>query len=1356
MSGPIPPVQEQQPSKQPLPHPIIVGIGASAGGLAALQTFFEHVPSDSGLAFVIVVHLSPDYESHLPNLLQGHANIPVQQVTDTTLVEPNRAYVIPPGSYLKNIDTHLRLADMEEKRYQRGPIDHFFCTLAETHDGDAVGVVLTGAGTDGTRGIKAIKEKGGVIIVQDPAEAQYESMPRSAIATGLVDTVLPVAEIPAQILRITRTHPTVIVAHDEEKDKIGLEQQQLLQKLFTLVRSHTRRDFSRHKRSTLMRRIQRRMQLHQVETLSAYLQMLCEQPDEVSALADEFLITVTTFFRDPEAYAVVENQVIPRLFEGKTQKDRLRVWCVGCATGEEAYSLAILFLEQAARYDTPPQLQIFASDLHERSLRIAREGFYGEYIENDVAHERLCRFFTRESGGYRIRDEVRECIVFAGHNLLADPPFSKVDLITCRNLLIYLQRDVQREVIELFHYALNLGGFLLLGQSETISEFALFHPEDKEHRLYRKRDTPTQEPRLPVFAWSGPRLVDVSAPIMLSTQLESYGVLHQRMVECYASPSILIGPDQKMVHVSEHAGRYLRVPGGDVTANVLNLVREELRIDLHAALHDVAKKHIAVRSKPIRMRIDGALKNVVFHVRPSEGDEEEQGFILIIFDELEEPSLYAAPAGEQGARTRELETELVEVKQRLQTVVEDYESTQEEMKAANEELLSTNEELRSTMEELETSREELQSINEELTTLNQENRHKVEELAQLSSDLQNLMVATDIATLFLDRELLILRYTPRVMELFNLRATDRGRPVSDLTHRLGYDDLNSDARHVLDRLTPVEREIRDDRGSWYLVRSLPYRLSEDRIGGVVITFIDITAQKRAAEEVVQAKDRAEKIINTIDEPFMILMSDLRVKMANHAFYTQFKARTEQIEGQLFYSICNGQWDLPVLRQLLEKVIAENYQFSDCEVSRYFEDLGDRIILLNARPLDEAQLILLGFRDVTELKKVERALREADKRKDTFLAMLAHELRNPLATISSALSVQQLTGEGQSPAFLMMRRQMMHLVRLVDELLDVSRIGQGKIALQRERVDLCRVVRSAADDYRPSMEASRRRFIIEVPTEPLEVDADPLRLAQVVTNLLDNATKYTYENGRIGLTVCREESMAIISVRDDGVGIPLDVLPRVFDLFMQVDDSPQRARSGLGIGLNLTHSLVELHGGRIEARSGGVGQGSEFVVRLPLASDTSPKKAGSDSDIKGETLPPSAPIQARVVIVDDDHDAADSLAMMLQIDGHDVRVVYDGPSALQAIATYHPDVALIDLGMPMMDGYEVARRLREQPVYSDVKLVAVTGWGQEEACRRSANAGFDQHLVKPVSLETLHACFPARTSNRSVLTPISRT
>jgi two-component system, chemotaxis family, CheB/CheR fusion protein len=834
------------------PHLTIVGIGASAGGLAALKTFFERVPEDSGLAYVIVVHLSPKHESHLAELLQPHVHIPVRQVTETLSLEPNQVYVIPPNANLDTIDTHLRLTQLEERRLERAPIDHFFRTLAKTHDGEAIGVILTGSGSDGTLGLREIKERGGLAIVQDPAEAEYDGMPQSAIATGLVDLVLPLAQIPGAILDFVRTQPDVGLPADEEE--IEAETSRLLQKVFAQLRARTSRDFSRYKRATIMRRIQRRMQIRHVEKFGAYLDLLRTDADEVRRLADDLLITVTNFFRDPQVFEILETDVVPKLFDGRSPEESIRVWSVGCATGEEAYSLAILLLEEAARRDVFPPIQVFASDLHEGSLEKAREGFYPGDIEADVSGGRLRKYFHKESGGYRVRKEVRELVVFAPHNVMGDPPFSRVDLLSCRNLMIYLQRNVQNQVIELFHYALRADGFLILGTSEVLENSDLFQLEDKKSCVYRKRNTASPEVRLPVFPALRTQLSEGRAQNRQTGEPIPYGLLHQQLVEQYAPPSLVVGPDDKVVHVSEHGGRYCVLPGGELTSNSIKLVRPELRVELRAALHFVREKSEPFVTRPIRVRFNGESGAVVLHVHPA-STPHHQGYALVIFDERPDETAATKPPGLPGApseaipdrQAEMLEAELDQSRKRVQSIVEEYETGQEDLKAANEELQSANEELRSTLEELETSKEELQSINEELQTVNQENRHKVAELAALSSDLQNLMAATDIATLFLDRDLRIVRFTPQVSELFNVRATDRGRPLSDLTHRLGYDDLETDSKRVLNRLAPIVREVQDEGGRWYLTRILPYRSTSDHIEGIVITFVDITERKHSEE-----------------------------------------------------------------------------------------------------------------------------------------------------------------------------------------------------------------------------------------------------------------------------------------------------------------------------------------------------------------------------------------------------------------------------------------------------------------------------------------------------------------------------
>lgn len=845
------------PQSSSKPEPSVVGIGASAGGLAALKTFLEHVPDDSGLAFVVVVHLSPDHESHLAELLQPHAHIPVEQVIRPTLLEPNRAYIIPPNANLDAIDTHLRVTKMEKRRQDRAPIDHFFRTLAGTHDGHAIAVVLTGTGSDGTLGVTDIKANGGVVIVQEPAEAEFDGMPQSAIATGLVDFILPVAEIPASILRFVRVRPRLAFPADGEE--VSQDERILLQKVFASLRFRTDRDFSRYKRSTVLRRISRRMQLSGVEDFAAYLERLRQRPDEVRALADDLLITVTHFFRDPEVFERLEKVEMGRLFAKKGPADSVRVWSVGCATGEEPYSLAMLLMEEASRHEAPPQIQVFASDLHHRSLEKAREGFYPGDIAVDVSPERLKRFFQEETGGYKVRKEIRDLVVFSPHNLLADPPFSHMDLISCRNLLIYLDREVQQGAIELFHYALNPDGVLVLGSAETVDALDLFRIEDKKLRFFRKRNVPPREPRLPVFpmthtrfSGNGGQQAARPGPPM------SIGTLHQRMVEKYAPPSMLVGPDNTILHLSEHAGRYLMPPGGEPTQSAVKMVREEIRIELQAALQKLREKAGIFDSRPIPVRFNGHPSPVVLHVRSSM-EPSEEGFALVIFEEREPVKPLEESVDKPDAQqVHLLKQELNTARQRLQATIEQNESSQEEMRSANEEMQSNNEELRSTMEELETSKEELQSINEELQTVNQQNRHKVAELDQLSSDLQNVLIATDIATLFLDRNLRILRVTPRLGDLFNVRVIDRGRPISDFTHRLGYPDLRNDADAVLRNLVPVERELQDDTGKLYLTRLHPYRDNDDRIGGVVVTFVDITDRKEAERLrlEIQAKDQA--------------------------------------------------------------------------------------------------------------------------------------------------------------------------------------------------------------------------------------------------------------------------------------------------------------------------------------------------------------------------------------------------------------------------------------------------------------------------------------------------------------------
>ena len=841
-----------------------MGIGASAGGLKALQSFFDALPADTGMAYVVITHLHPAYESHLPEILQSHTRMPVTQVIRQVDVERDHVYVIPPNRRMVMADSKLDVAEFNEPRGHRTPIDLFFRSLASSHP-DAAAIVLSGSGTDGAVGIKAVKESGGLLMVQHPEEAEYDSMPRAAIATGLADVVLPAAQLAEKLVHYTRNQPQL--PHNE--NELSTEEMETVQRILAQVHARTGHDFSQYKSSTILRRIERRMQLNGFTTLEAYLGYLRLNIPEATAMFNDILIGVTNFFRDVDAWQTLSEKVIPKLFEAKDIGNTIRAWTIGCATGEEAYTLAILFFEQAAKMDIRPKIQIFASDLDENSILLAREGLYPSAIEADVSPERLERFFTREDDHYRVTRELRDAVLFTNHNVLRDPPFSRQDVISCRNLLIYLQRPLQDNVFNIFHYALRPGGYLFLGNSESAEGLhEMFKVIDKSYRIYQAKPWTTQRPHVPSIPLtirrterSGHHASEL--PYNIAQYTDEPAALdekHRKAIETYGPPSILIDENYAILHISETAGRYLFQPKGPITSDVIKLVRPELQLELRTALFQAFEKKKAAFSKPVSVQFNGHPQQVILSVRPRmESLEQGRGSVkqaLVIFleDEFDEQAehVIAAEATEVDERhsntlVARLEGEIVRLREQLQITIEEYESSNEEMKAANEELQSINEEYRSATEELETSKEELQSINEELQTVNNEMKGKLDEISRGKDELQNLLGAMEIPTLFLDKELTIQRYTPSMQELFNIRPVDHNRPITHLTHRLLYKEFTEDAEQVIRSLMPVEREVQAEHGQWYMVRQRPYRTAENRIEGLVITFVDITKLKAAEQ-----------------------------------------------------------------------------------------------------------------------------------------------------------------------------------------------------------------------------------------------------------------------------------------------------------------------------------------------------------------------------------------------------------------------------------------------------------------------------------------------------------------------------
>ena len=890
---------DDTPQNEHTDKPIIVGLGASAGGIHALQAFFESVPNDTGAAFVVIVHLDPQFRSELPAILAARTSMPVLQVATTEQLQPDHVYVIPPDRQLRLTDHEISTVEFDEPRGRRAPIDLFFRSLAEQH-GDGFAIILSGAGADGAIGVKDVKEAGGIILVQDPSEAEYPSMPRSAIATGIADLVLPVREVATRLARIIRSKRATVGLDDEQE-----VDEELLRRLLAHVRVRTGHDFSKYKRSTLLRRIMRRMQVTRTEELREYYEFLRDNAEEAQALLGDLLISVTTFFRDHDAFDALRTRVIPHLFDTKAVNDTIRIWVPGCATGEEAYSVAMLVLEEAGRHDIRPAIQVFGSDLDMRALAIAREGLYPAAIEADVSEERLRRFFVREGDHYRVRRELRDIVLFANHSVLKDPPFSRIDLISCRNLLIYLDRDLQHQVCSTFHYALNPGGYLIVGSSETADNPpGLFMPLDRKARIYQSSanagDKPRLLPRLLGGLGAHEHYSVADRPLTPSAALNE-AAMHRQAIEKVAPPSILVDTGHRVVHLSEHAGRFLQPSGGPMSGDLVDLARPELRFELRAALHRAFEIGQATLSLPILVRFNGAPHRVHFQVNPSHEDSESRPrHALVLFIEgeaIEQDAITPDQRSATDETVRRLSEELQLTQVRLRTTREESEAANEELRAANEELQSINEEYRSTSEELETSKEELQSINEELQTVNSELKLKLEAVSRAHSDLQNLMAATDFGTLFLDANLRIKRFTKPVTDLFRITPSDEGRPVTDFAHQLVYDDLVKDAESVLAQLSPIRREVssRDDR--WYDVRLRPYRTVDDKIDGVVITFVDVSDRKAWEErQQLLLGELSHRVKNTLAVVQAIAHQTQRHSTSTEDFVARFDGRLRALSS----------------------------------------------------------------------------------------------------------------------------------------------------------------------------------------------------------------------------------------------------------------------------------------------------------------------------------------------------------------------------------------------------------------------------------------------------------------------------
>ncbi|MBD2453846.1 PAS domain-containing protein [Nostoc sp. FACHB-87] len=1364
---------EQQQTYQNELFPI-VGIGASAGGLEAFTQLLSHLPKNTGMGFVFIQHLSPDKKSILAEILSQTTEMPVTQVENGMEVEPNHVYVIPPNAMMTISEGKLNLSPRQKIRGQVMSVDTFFFSLAQERGSKAIGVVLSGGDSDGARGLEAIKEAGGITFAQSETSAQVSSMPNTAVASGQVDFVLTPQAI-AQELAHLSLHPYIRPSNPAQSIEVRATEENALSQIFSLLKATTGVDFNFYKQTTLKRRILRRMILYKLERLEDYTNYLQEHPAEVKALYYDVLITVTSFFRDPEAFEALKTKIFPQITKGQNLNTPIRIWVVGCSTGEEAYSIAICLLEYLQNQGIDKPIQLFATDINEIAIEKARIGIYQHNQLIDVSPERLQRFFTPVEGGYQISKPVREVCVFARQNLISDPPFSHLDLITCRNVLIYLSATIQKKLLPLFHYGLQQTGFLMLGTSETVGEFSnLFTLIDRKYKIYSRKMAVT---RLGINLISSNYPSEtLNQPLPVSERIwndvEIQKVADRIVLERYAPVGVIIDSDLEILQFRGQTSPYLQLPLGRPSFNLLRIAKEELKLELRTAIHQAKKRGGTVQKEGIQVRDNDQIKLIKIEVAPFNVPATTERYFLVMFSETLTNTTSLLDSSSDNRKSKQthkqeeinqLQQELATTKEYLQSIIEEQQATNQDLRAANEEILSSNEELQSTNEELETAKEEIQATNEELNTINDELQRRNLESTQVSNDLQNLLSSINIPILMLGGDLRIRRFTPVAETIFNLIPPDVGRPFSDINHNLNIPDLEQQIIEVINTLNFKTQEVQDQEGHWYDLRIRPYRTIDNKIDGAVVVLVDIDALKRSARQVTAARDYAEAIVATVRESLVVLDTDLRVITANQFFYEKFNVLPAETEQRLIYEIGDGQWNIPQLRSLLENILPQQSQFQDLEVEHDFHPIGKKVMRLNARKLShihDIPMILLVIEDITQQTQLEaertqllaqeqsarEAAETANRAKDEFLSILSHELRNPLNAMlgwATLLRTQQLNETTVNQGLAAIEHSAQTQAHLISDLLDISRISSGRLQMNAQEIELVPIIEAAIAVVRLAADTKNIQINPNFASTSRPMIGDPVRLQQVLWNLLSNAIKFTPANGRIDITLEYTNLQAQIQVSDTGQGISAEFLPYIFERFRQADGSKTRSNPGLGLGLSIVRHLVELHGGTIEVHSPGEGQGATFIVKLPLQANQPeipvpiPPLPSVTRNNLPEIPPDDLPALAgvRVLIVDDEPDIRQLFQIILEEYGIEVTAVASASAALSTLVA-NPggyDVLLSDIGLPEQDGYMLIRQIRElsPELGGQIPAVALTAYATDADYTEALAAGYQMHLAKPV-------------------------
>lgn len=1370
----------------------IVGVGASAGGLEAFSQLLGPIPPDLGMAFVLIQHLDPTHPSRLVEALARKTEMPVHEIQDRMVIAPGHVYVMAP-----NVEVFLKDGAfvVHPRPHRPGklslPIDAFFCALAAERHSQAIGVVLSGTASDGTEGLRAIKAEGGVTIVQDPLTAKFSGMPESALASGAVDLSLPIPKLAKELIRLAR-HPYMTPSGPWSKSRAQSTNEEDLQAIVGELREAVGVDFSEYKQTTLERRIARRMAVRKADSLHDYALLIHEKPDEAQALFDDLLIHVTSFFRDPEVFDALKKLVFPEIVKHKSPEDPIRAWVAGCSTGEEVYSLAIALREFLDDTHLKRPIQIFGTDLSEMAVQKVRTGVYPESAVTNISPERLQRFFTKVEGGYRVGKAIRDICVFVRHDLGRDPPFAKLDLISCRNVLIYFNPALQQRSLEMFHYCLNTPGFLVLGQAEGIpGRQELFSAIDETNKVFARTAVPrrlrpvgTKQTKSGVAAWIAGRSGE-SAPSTadLSRQVDTL------LLGLYAPAGVIVNERMEVLEFRGRTAPYLEAPPGQPQINLLKMVRGGLLSELRVAFGRAKEERVPVRRERVRLEVNGVTTRCNIVVLPIAGSAEaKHGLFAVLFEPAMPDPLIAEPKGSarRDARRRTqgrgdaLEQELTATKEYLQSLITEHQIANEALGATNAELVSSNEELLSMNEELETAKEELQSTNEELSTLNDEMQNRNHELSQLNDDIVNLLNGVEIAIVIVDAQLRVRRFTPQASAMLNLLPNDMGRPISDIRPNVRLPNLDQLINEVMQTVTPKELEVQDAAGRWYRMQIRPYRTVESKINGAFITLVDVDSLKRAQQDAEWGRAYSAGIVEAVQVPLIVLDDTLVVRSANEAFYETFRMAPAETEGSSLFDLGKGLWNAADLRSSLGTMPVGSTRFQNVKVEVDVPQLGKRTMSLSARPVRSGPgmgpLLVLAIEDITIRERAERErehlleqaqaarseAEDATRAKDRFLAVLSHELRTPLSALLLQVELlRRRNADGGGGAAGIERsidaieRSARIQARLTDDLLDVSRIVSGKLDLALERVEVAGVVREAIEMVRGMAEAKSVALATTIGDSVGAVLGDPMRIRQIVWNLLTNAIKATSAGGRISIVLDRAAGHARLEVSDTGVGISSSFLPRIFDVFSQAQ--PAQA-GGLGLGLAIVRHVVEQHHGTVHAASPGEGKGATFVVKLPLFLGDAARggvlglervRASMESRDAAEPLALNG---LRILVVDDDRDTREPLVEMLSGTGADVGAATSAADAMRMFEEFRPQLVVSDIGMPDEDGLSLMRRIRALGPAGggDVRALALTAMASVKDREDALAAGFNMHLAKPIGFDELTEALHALVQRRRVV------